>query len=459
MSSSLTDEQQEVIHHPLGEHARVLAVAGSGKSTTMAHRIKHLLEQDISPASIQVLTFNKLNCLQFIMHLEKIDLPESRRPSVRTFHGYSLHLMKKAGVLPVNTQFWLTDKAELINLTCRRAITNLEKAKRIPPELIDPEDAIHAIGLWKGALVPPNRAGSHNSAMPLVYQEFEALRLAESALTFDDFIPTAVNILESHPFVYQRYVRELRTLVVDEFQDLTVGQLRLIELLAGEQADIMITGDDDQLIYSFIGANPSVIQGFVQIFRYKPVRDYQLSRSFRFGPVIAQCAHNVITCNLSRVEKSLVAFQSNRPGFIHVFNGGCNSTKELTDQVQALVNVDKVPASEVIVLARLFAQLNNLEIEFLSRHIPYRVDGQEPFFKRHEIDTLLDYIRLAKDFQKPADEEIGRWLMNVANKPSRKLSRSLLSKLVSTAQYRHFSAQKLLEVCTQIHRLVWVPGR
>ena len=75
-----------------------------------------------------------------------------------------------------------------------------------------------------------------------------------------------------------------------------------------------------------------------------------------------------------------------------------NPTREITDQVLALTQTDDVPPAEIIVLARLYAQLDNLEAEFLARKIPYRVDGQEPFFKRQEINTLLDYLRLAAAF-------------------------------------------------------------
>ena len=100
--------------------------------------------------------------------------------------------------------------------------------------------------------------------------------------------------------------------------------------------------------------------------------------------------------------------------------------------------------SEIIVLARLFAQLDHLETEFLARKIPYRVDGQEPFFKRSEINTLLDYIRLARDYHKPLNEQIGGWLLNVANKPSRMLSRSLLGRIISSAKYRGLSVQQAL---------------
>jgi DNA helicase-2/ATP-dependent DNA helicase PcrA len=449
--SSLTVEQEQVTHHPIGQHARVLAVAGSGKSTTMAHRIKHLvLECGVRPNSIQVLMFNSLARKQFAAHLNKVGLPETRQPVVHTFHSFSFHLINqtiKNGSLPASMQYWLADKEELIWLTVKRAITNLEKAKRIPPEAIDPEEALNAISLWKGSLIPPERAGFYTSPyLPLVFQDFEKLRLTANALTFDDFVPLAITLLEDRPAVRLHYCQDLQHLIIDEYQDINFGQQRLIELLAGKQADVMVVGDDDQTIYEWRGARPNyILHDFAQVFKGKPVQDYRLSRSFRFGPMIAQCAANVIACNNKRVEKPLVAYQLAKSGFIHVFNGDYSATKELTEQILALVKVDGIPPPEIIVLARLFAQLDNLETEFLARQIPYRVDGQEPFFKRHEINTLLDYIRLARDYQKPVDDLIGSWLLNVSNKPSRMLSRSLLSMLVSTTKYRRMSTQQALE--------------
>jgi DNA helicase-2/ATP-dependent DNA helicase PcrA len=454
---NLTPEQVMVIQHPLGQHARVLAVAGSGKSTTMAHRIKCLVqEQDVRPNAIRVLMFNTLARKQFTNHLHKVGLPETLQPVVHTFHSFSFHIinqMVKSGVLPTSTQYWLVDKSELIWLTVKRAITSLEKSKSIPPEAVEPDVSLSHISLWKGSLIPPERAGSYNSVhLPLVYRGFEDLRKAENALTFDDFIPLAIDLLEGNEYLRQRWCYGLQHLIVDEYQDINYGQQRLIELLAGNDADVMVVGDDDQTIYEWRGARPSyILHDFAKVFSNKPVLDYRLSRSFRFGPLIAQCASNVIACNSTRVAKPLIAFQSKRQSFVHIINGDYSATKELTDQIVALVQVDKVPPTEVIVLARLFAQLDNLETEFLTRRIPYRVDGQQPFFKRQEINTLLDYIRLGLAYNKPFTDQISGWLMNTANKPSRMLSRSLLSKLLSTAKYRCMSTHEALSSAAQDH--------
>lgn len=283
----LTPEQVQVVHHPLGSHALVLAVAGSGKSTTMAHRIKHLVQEcDVRPNTIQVLMFNALARKQFTAHLDKISLNQTQQPTVHTFHSFSFHVinrMVKNGYLPPNTQFWLGDKTELIWLTVKRAITHLEKTKRIPRDAVDPEEALNTIGLWKGSLIPPERAGSFASPyFPLVFAEFEKLRLSAFALTFSDFIPLAIDILQNDSYAYQKWCNDLEHVIVDEYQDINYGQQKLIELLAGDQAHVMVVGDDDQTIYEWRGARPNyIIQDFAKVFDNKRVLAYRLSRSFR----------------------------------------------------------------------------------------------------------------------------------------------------------------------------------
>lgn len=451
MPYQLTPEQERVVHHPLGQHARVLAVAGSGKSTTMAHRIKHLiLDCQVAPSAISVLMFNSLARKQFTGHLLKAGLADEQQPAVHTFHSFSFQLINqevKNGALPPNLQYWLGDRAELNWLTLKRAINSLEKARIVPADVINPELAATAISLWKGSLIPANRAGSrHAPYLPEVYRAYEQLRHAANALTFDDFIPTAVRLLEENPATRTRYTHDLQHLIVDEYQDVNFGQQRLIELLAGKQADVMVVGDDDQTIYEWRGARPNyILQDFANVFRNKPVVDYTLPHSFRFGPLIACYAANLIALNTERVKKPLVAFQADKTGFVSLVQGDFDASKSLADQIEALTGIDHIPPAQVIVLARLFAQLDNLEAELIDRRIPYRVDGQRPFFQRQEIDVLLSYIRLALAYNQPVTAPVVQWFLLVANKPSRMLSHSLLNRLVAPAKYRALSLQAVLE--------------
>jgi DNA helicase-2/ATP-dependent DNA helicase PcrA len=447
---SLTDEQLAVIHHPIGIHARVLAVAGSGKSFTMACRIQHLVQEcHVAPHTIRVLMFNRLARQQFRTHLDRTGLPDTMQPDVHTFHSFSfqvINTMVRIGVLPGLTQFWTGEKEELVWLTAKRAIESLERKGCIPPNSIETEDALNAISLWKGALLPSNRAGSWSSPnMQLVYAEFERMRLENSALTFDDFIPLAIDILETNTAARKRWCGPVGYLIIDEYQDVNLGQQRLLELLMDDKADVMAVGDDDQCIYEWRGARPNyIVHDFEKVFNHKPHSMYQLSHSFRFGPTIAQSATNLIHQNTQRVNKAVIAYQKDKLGFIQVYNSGYAANKALMEQVEALIKADGILPQEIAVLSRLYAQMDHLEAEFLNRHMPYRVEGHDPFFKRSEIKTLLDYIRLSKDFHEPINDQIIKLFLALANKPNRMLSRAVLERIINESQCLGLSLDRLL---------------
>lgn len=331
----LTKEQRDVVTHPFGKHARVLAVAGSGKTTTMAHRIKYLVEQQINPNRIRVLMFNRLARIQFKDKLAEVGVPEGLRPQVHTFHSFSYQLigeMIASGLLPDTLEFWIEDREEMVRIWVHRALHNLETRRRIPPDSVDPDEVIEAIGLWKGSLIPPlsDRAGYRgNNLVPLVYEEFEKLRNQQGGITYDDFVPLAVGALESVKEIRQKWCGQADFIIVDEYQDVNYGQQRLIELLAGKRADVMVVGDDDQTIYEWRGARPNyILREFRTVFANKPHVDYTLSRSFRFGPVLAQCAQNVIAFNANRIPKPLIAHDPARPAHLDIL---FDSSEQPTD--------------------------------------------------------------------------------------------------------------------------------
>lgn len=438
----LTQEQKKVIRHPLGQHARVLAVAGSGKTTTMVHRIDHLIQNlGLSPGSILVVMFNKSARFQFKDKLNQIGLPLQRQPQIHTFHSCAYKIIDDAvakNLLPSFKNIWIEDKAEQARFTVHRAIKHLEDRKIIPLDSIDPEEALDAIGLWKGSLIPPQRAGYKGRMdLPSVYAEYEQMRIKDHALTFDDFVPLAVGILESEQSIREQWCNRYEIIIVDEYQDVNHGQQRLLELLAGKKADMMVVGDDDQTIYEWRGARPDyILRDFENVFSNKPHVMYQLPHSFRFGPVIAQCAQNVIECNSNRISKPLIAHGVSKSSDIQLFKAAewqkTDPHLSLAEQVMTLVRETNDP-SNIIVLGRTYSQLNELEAVFLNKKIPYRVEGRKPFFERREIQVLLDYVKLSVRLEETASRQTQDLLISVANTPNRKLSRKFLAKAMFSA--------------------------
>ena len=173
----------------------------------MAHRIQHLVcELRHSPCDHPGADVQQPGS-QAVHRLSGQGRPARASPAIRAHLSLasasrsSTRWSKQVAACLLHTQFWLADKAELIWLTVKRAITSLEKAKRIPPEAVDPEEALQAISLWKGSLIPPDRAGSYHFTLsaPGLSGVRELARMEANALTFDDFVPLAIHLLEDSP--------------------------------------------------------------------------------------------------------------------------------------------------------------------------------------------------------------------------------------------------------------------
>ncbi len=439
MPPDLTPEQLKIIHHPIGVHARVLAVAGSGKTTTLVHRIQYLIEKkNIDPNKICILMFNTRAREDFQRKVERLLLHNSR-PAVHNFHSYSYSVIRKAvetGIFPESTDNWELDAGELSRIYIKKAISNLEREHKIPLYTIDPDEALNCIGLWKGSLISPECAGHRsNPDFAIVYHEFERLRLIEKAISFDDFVPIAVQLIENYDNQL-RIQNEYDFIMVDEYQDVNYGQQKLIELLAGKKADILLVGDDDQTIYEWRGARPEYIHSkFSEIFNYKNFETYTLSLSFRFGPIIAQCAENLILHNKKRVEKKIIAYHYEMWSDIHLIEDSSeqvfDSNLRMAEQLKTIVRETKDPQS-VIVLGRTFSQLVNIEMAFLKEKIPYRVIGRGPFFERREISALIDYLVISMLIKSSIDDELEKRINSIINIPNRKVNKSIFRRTLES---------------------------
>ena len=455
MAFALTDEQLQVVAHPDGHHARVLSVAGSGKTTTMAYRIRHLIEErGVQRHQIQVLMFNAAARRQFQQRLEDIGILRENQPPVDTFHSYSFKKINIQGF-----KQWFGDTEEHHYLRVKESVDRIrsvyaKKGESIDEDSLDVNAAERAIGLWKGALIRPSDAGyegPYGDVYVEVYGDYERVRLTENAITFDDFVPLAVQSLTGQRGK-TRSINELRYIIVDEYQDVNLGQQKLIEMLASEGADIMVVGDDDQTIYEWRGARAEYILGeFANVFDNKPQITYRLTNSFRFGFMIAQASHNVVAHNTKREIKDLTPSDPSQDSEITVILDAeiqdDYSKRALATELISLV-VDKgIKPLTIRVLGRTYAQLTEFQSELLLRHVPFVVEGHGSFLQAGECQAMLDYLRVADLLNDPPETHTISNLINIANKPSRFLPREGLRRAIESGLK---SQQSLLSILREL---------
>lgn len=412
-------EQRAVIEHPLGSHARVLAVAGAGKTTTMVQRLQHLKNSGISSAKVRVLVYNRMARLDFQRKMQEMGLGDWR-DKVHTFHSFAFAIWKKTPPRynPYHDWQLIAEGEGQWNTLVRMAIENAEEIEKIDPESIPSEVLLSQLALWKGMGCDPDQADHPREGMVCAYAQFEKLRKARKWLSFDDLILCALEILQN---AEELYANKLEHLIVDEAQDTNLAAQRLVQCLAGHRADLMLVGDEDQTIYAWRGSSPDfLLRGCGG---EKPWQHYPLSVSYRIMPQIAQMASSLLRHNPGP-SKVLEAHRT-EAGIFKFFQGAPKNNSN-SQMILALRkwHTQNQSFEGAVVLGRLFSQLTDFESLLLRHRIPYRVEGAPKVLQRLAPQILRSHFRLSMQlFQKGADLE--RDFRMCMNQPKRYLPRRI----------------------------------
>lgn len=408
----LTSEQLAVVHHQEG-HARVRAVAGSGKTTTLVARVIHLLRQGVNPKRMLVVMYNKAAQEDFTakliaqaQHLAQTKNLRLNLPQIRTFHslGYKLsQSLTNWGVLPARQLIqadWQLDKFT------RQALAQLAQTQNTKLEPWLEEDLLAEFksfctlvksGLASADIVfeelsNPKNGQENRSHFIAAFHQLEEVLADNRVKVFDDLIWQPAKLLATQPDIKQRLQGYLSYLIVDEYQDINPAQQSLIKALAGE-AEIMVVGDVDQCIYEWRGAKPEYMLHKLET-DFSPLTDYPLSHTFRFGHNLALAANLAINHNQNR-PKQLTLAPANKTTPIEVGSSSAWLLHQINKALHQLQEANQQPASAAI-LVRSWAQSLDLQLELLAANQPFNLSRPEHFiFQRNQIQAVLAYARLA----------------------------------------------------------------
>ena len=409
---SLTPQQQLVVAHNRGP-ALVFATAGAGKTTTMTARIERLVRQGVFPArQILATSFNRDAAESIRRSLKRRGVEGVQ---VQTLHGLGYGIVRQAarqGLLPADTA-----GASGFDGADRRILwAALDEARRRKVEYrddlnrLDQDDFLTFVARNKGNLAyadlgraelsPAARRIASQAEAPddrawylPFFRLFEDVRRSRGWISYDDMVTSAWELLMAHPGLLKSVQSAYACLLVDEFQDVNLAQAELVELIAQPHGNLMVIGDDDQTIYEWRGAQPRFILEFEQ--RHK-AKVYFLEENFRCRAGQVALANGVIVHSPARSPK--------RVKLTRGFDGETVLHRPADESAQAAALVEQVQralrdgrrADEIAVLVRLFAQTAPIEAALLDAGIAYRVEGEQPFYRREECALLLAYIRLGQ---------------------------------------------------------------
>ncbi len=426
----LTAEQQAVVHHGEG-HARVAAVAGAGKTTTMAARVLHLLASGVSPKRMLVLMFNRSARDDFQRRLVSMAPKGQPLPDVRTFHSLGHRLTQSLcrwGALAPRRL--LSADWQLERLLRQASLNVLHDAVERRDAALEGdrlEALAHFCGLVKAEMLSADTLYKRlnyepdTDYFPRAFDEAERLLHAEGVMTYADLLYRPLHVLEADHTLRGRVEGFLDHVIIDEYQDINTAQQRLLAVLAGSNANVMAVGDANQCIYEWRGARPdTMLENFTATFG--SATDYPLSITFRHGHALALTANHAIMANQRRPDQLCLADANNPETRISVGQGSRLLLDALVDwqaQGRAL--------SDACLLVRSWALSVPFQLALLQAGIPFRLQREDRFvFRLPLVQALAGYLKLSR---RPALLRDPEQLLLLLSQPTPFVAREGLQRL------------------------------
>ena len=377
----------------------VIAGAGTGKTRAITHRIAYAAAiGTMDPQKVLALTFTAKAAGEMRARLRTLGVPTV---AARTIHSAALKQLlyfwpsvfggRTPDLMTTKTGF-LTEAINRAGLSSSLRATNRELMRDIASEIewakvsqVTPVDYIDQVGRrsQKPRVLPEQ--------MVQIYTAYESIKKQELAIDFEDVLLLCAAMLEEEREVRERVQDQYRYFTIDEYQDISPIQQRLINAWLGTRRDICVVGDPAQTIYSFAGATPVFLNSFTQ--RFPEAEVIRLTTGYRSTPEITFAANSLLRAGTMGQE--LVAFNSH--GSKPMVTGYADETAEIRgvmDEITQLMSTGTAP-QEIAILARTNAQLKGAEKAMLAANIPYQVRNTERFFERREIRDFLKQVRQA----------------------------------------------------------------
>lgn len=386
----------------------VIAGAGTGKTRVITHRIAYAINSGVTdPTKVLALTFTAKAAGEMRARLRGLGIANA---TARTFHSAALKQLLYFWPYAFGGQFpsLLTSKSGFISQAISRADVAIPASANALREIsgeiewakvleISPQD-YHEQAVANERLVklPNNKGENENLAMVAqVYEAYESLKKQERGLDFEDVLLLCVGMLEEDRGVRERVRDQYRYFTVDEYQDVSPLQQRLLNLWLGNRQELCVVGDAAQTIYSFAGATSNFLLNFKN--RFPNAQVFRLSRGYRSTPEIINTANKILRQGNLVSDHGDELQSANEHGEKPAVNGFNSSGDEIAYVVAEVKKVIAAGAdsSEIAILARTNAQLDQVKSALNNAQVLSQIRSGERFFDRVDVRDVMRLIRSA----------------------------------------------------------------
>lgn len=412
----LNEKQLEVINNDAKAYC-VIASAGSGKTSTLTHKIAKYLEDGIKPDELMVVTFTNKAANELKERIRKL-LPDINLSGmyIGTFHSIAYRfLIKHYESVNLSKDFTIVDQSAQLKIICEL----LEQHKIVPTEgKVDSKQAYEFVNYINRQKDYAQRHDSTSkNSKEKFYGIYEKYCKKHNIVDFGELMIRSFELLRIESFK-NYYSNKFKYVFCDEFQDTNCIQYEWLKLLTLDNQNLFIVGDDYQSIYKFRGA---IIDNMWQFQKYYDHELFKLEQNYRSTKTIVNAGQNIISNNSKQMSKNV--WTDNEHGnkiILKVCHDNYMESSYVISEIKKLLN-SGIDAEEIAVLYRNNMHSGIIEQLLKENHIKYHVKGAYSFYGREEIKLLLSYLKLLDGNYND--------VLYCINKPSRKIGKKIIDEI------------------------------
>ena len=404
--SNLNEPQRVAVETTEGP-LLILAGAGSGKTRVVTRRIANIMAKGARPWEVLAITFTNKAAGEMKRRVE--DLVGVTGAWISTFHSFCARVLRReAEALGYSRDFTIYDDDDsmtIIKDVLKEMGVDMED-KRLGARTVRQE-----ISSFKNKVMSPDDVPDgmfHERLIKQAYVAYEKELRKNAAFDFDDLLIQTVLMFRNRPEILERYQDRFRYILVDEYQDTNSCQYHLIKSLGAKHRNVCATGDPDQSIYGWRGADVRNILSFEKDFPDATI--VKLEQNYRSTKKILRAADAVIANNIERKAKTL--WTDNDDGDSITLLETSDEQMEsyhVARRISEHVRAGKM-YNDIAVFYRTNAQSRAVETALIQSSIPYQLIGGTAFYERREIKDALAYLRLVVN---PKDDAAFRRIVNI----------------------------------------------
>ncbi|MDA7536677.1 MAG: UvrD-helicase domain-containing protein [Akkermansiaceae bacterium] len=396
--AELNPQQYAAVSSPPGP-ALVIAGAGSGKTRTLTYRVAYLLDQDVDPRSLLLLTFTNKAAREMMERVKELIPRDLSEMWSGTFHSIGNRMLRRhAEEVGLTRSFSIMDRDDqksLMNTVIAECEINT-KERRFPKAdvLISIFSLIENTGSTLEEVLEVRYPYFEEWAEEIakVEDRYRSKKLEVNSVDFDDLLLLPLKLLQENDLIRKGYQKRFQYLLVDEYQDTNHVQSELIDILARPQLSVMVVGDDAQSIYSWRGADMDNILSFPE--RYENATVYKIETNYRSVPEVLELSNAAIKVNRKQFTKTLNAARTGgrmTPALIPLEDP--RTQANFVAQRILELRDEGIEMEEIAILYRAHYQSLEIQMELTSRNIPFEITSGLRFFEQSHIKDIAAFLR------------------------------------------------------------------